>query len=234
MKRLVAALGAFTTSFAVAQAADSPPVVRLDPELSAPKPDTESYDGRVTFGWFAALTSNYISDGVTQSDDKPAFQFGGEIASGIVYAGIWMSTVELDPDNWEIDLSWGIRPQFGPLTITAGYTRYIYDESGNCCGEWVVDGEVEFSEKFSAFGEIAHDPQADSSDVTGGFTLALADALDFSAEFTDDLGTHDSDWNAGVTWKIADSLSADFRYFDADIADPRFVVTLTWSGSTGK
>ena len=244
MKNLAAALGMLALPVAAlgaailaaplaAMAADSPAVVKLEPGLAEPKA-SQGYDDRVEFSWFVALTSNYISGGVTQSDDKPAFQAGGEIASGIVYAGIWLSTVELDPDNWEIDLSWGIRPQFGPLTVTAGYTRYLYDETLNCCGEWIVNAELELSDKLSVFAEIAFDPPTDSRDATAGFTLALADKLDFSAEYTDDLVTHDSDWNAGLVWKATDRLSADFRYFDSDLYDARFVVTVTWYGSTAK
>jgi uncharacterized protein (TIGR02001 family) len=246
---VVAIAGIFAPSFSVAGEAPkviAPKIIAYDPtqavadflktatiEMTVAR-EEPAYDDRVELSWGVALASNYVSSGVTQSDDKPAFQAWGEIASGIVYAGIWLSTVELDPDNWEFDLSWGIRPSFGPLTLTVGYIRYVYDSTGDCCGEWVVDAEVEVSDRLSAFAEVSFDPQAEVADGTLGFTFGLTDSLDFSLEATEGLESGEADWNAGFTWSFNDNLSLDLRYHDADFADPRYVATLAWQGSTSQ
>jgi len=225
-------------------AAETPKVLTLDPTLMvADYLDTAAidandageepaYDDRLELSWGVALTSNYISSGVTQSDDEPAFQAWGEIASGIVYAGIWLSTVDLDGDNWEFDLSWGIRPEFGPLSLDIGYIRYVYDDTGTCCGEWIAAADYALNDKAMLNGEFAWDPQYETRSASAGLTLALAEQLEFSGAIERDLETHDHNWEAGIAWSFNDNLSLDLRYHDAEFAGPRFVVTLAWQGST--
>jgi uncharacterized protein (TIGR02001 family) len=45
-----------------------------------------------------AVTSNYISDGVTQSNDNPALQGYVEGSYGLFYGGVWASTVDFADD----------------------------------------------------------------------------------------------------------------------------------------
>lgn len=218
-------------SFATPSSAAEPVVVEAPPGIEAAGSE---FSSRVDFAWGVALTSNYVSDGETQSGDRPALQAYGEISSGIVYSGIWLSTVKLEPDTAEFDLYWGLRPRFGPLSLDFNYTRYVYDQTGDCCGEWIAKVEVEVNDTLTFNGEFDYDPQSRDRSATIGLTLALADTLDFSSEIERDLVSGDNDWNAGLKWQATDTLSFDLRYYDSDQFSDRFVVTLAYDFSTAE
>lgn len=76
-------------------------------------------------------TSNYISRGMTQSNEKSAVF--GEVTIGYngFFSGIWASNVEFegtDADS-EIDLYLGYSTTLGNLETTASYTRFLYPDS---------------------------------------------------------------------------------------------------------
>ena len=95
----------------------------------------------VAFG--AAVTTQYVSRGVQQSD---GFAVRGYIEPSydMFYAGIWASNIGptlTAPDTVEIDLYAGIRPTFGNLSLDFGYAHYLYDQTGTVGGE--IYGKVD-------------------------------------------------------------------------------------------
>jgi len=199
----------------------------------------------IAFG--AAVTSRYISRGVDQSDG-PAFQAYVEPSYGIFYAGVWVSSVDgsfvgIDPnDDFEIDFYAGIRPEFGNLALDLGYARYVYDASGNCCGEFYAKGTYTFTEQFSAGGELYFDPDADTVYGVANAAVVLPYDVTLSAAvgtWLDD-SSDDVDWNIGLSYTIDDTFTIDGRYHDSDnpANHGRFVVTLSvdtsWSALRGK
>lgn len=219
-----------TASIEVTSRTTAPPELTIDIE----KIDDQTFDNRVDFSWGVALTSNYVSGGVTQSDDKPAFQAWGEMASDFAYAGIWLSTIDIEPDNWEFELTFGIRPTFGELALDLGYARTVYDITGDCCGEWVAAAEYAMDDRVTLGGSFDWDPQSDDRSASAGLIVAMTESLEFSAEMTRDIVSHDNDWEAGLTWSFTDSLALDARYYDSDFADPIFVLTMIWEGGTAR
>ncbi len=219
-------------SFAHAQgpagAAEGPAVV-----INAPEPGNEWSD-RIDFALGVAATSNYMSDGFTQSDEGPALQAYGEISSGIFYSGIWMSGVELDGDRIEFDLYAGIRGELGGIALDLSYYRYLYDESGDCCGEWIGKADIALGEKLTLNTEVDFDPQAVVIQGTIGATLAATDEWEVSGAIQENFDTGFSDWNAGVTWSMTDQLSMDLRYYGSDAHNDRIVATLAWDFSTAE
>ena len=200
----------------------------------------------IAFG--AAVTSRYISRGVDQSDG-PAFQAYIEPSYGIFYAGIWASTVDgdfvgIDPrDDVEINFYAGIRPEFGNLALDLGYARYVYDASGDCCGEFYAKGTYTFTEQFSAGGELYFDPEADTVYGVANAAVVLPYDVTLSAAVGKwlDSNSHDYvDWNVGLSYTVAETFTIDGRYHDSE--DPanhgRFVVTLSvdtsWSALRGR
>lgn len=203
------------------------------PEEAATQDD--AFSDRVDFAWGIALTSNYVtSSGVTQSDDKPALQAYAEISSGIVYTGVWFSTVRLDPDTAEFDLNWGLRNDFGPLSVDVNYTRYFYDHTGNCCGEWIAKASYKLADPLSVSGKFVYDPQTRDRLASFGASLDLSDSLSLSGEIKEKLHNHDTSWNAGLTWQATDTISLDVRYYDSERYDERYVVTLAYDFSTAQ
>ncbi len=226
-------LAAFTALLAQPSFAAEPIGIIEAPEEAIAQ--DEGFSRRVDFAWGIAVTSNYVSSsGETQSDDRPAFQAYAEISSGIVYSGIWYSTVQLDPDSSEFDLYWGMRRDFGPLTLDVNYTRYFYDDTGDCCGEWIARADYKFSEPFGVFAKYVYDPQNEDRSATVGASLDLSDTLELSGELKEKFDSHDTSWNAGVTWQATDTLSLDLRYYDSERYDERYVVTLAYDFSTAQ
>jgi len=205
-------------------------VIEAPPEIAEPE---TPFSDRVDFAWGVALTSNYISAGETQSGDDPAVQGYFEISSGIVYATVWYSTVELDSDRVEFDLTWGLRPSIGALSLDINYTRYAYDDTGDCCGDWIGKAEYEAGSVTLA-GEIKYDPQTHDRSVTAGLAWEFADKFTASGEVKEKLVDRATSWNAGLTWQATDTLSLDLRYHGSEDFPDRYVATLAYDFSTAE
>ena len=185
-----------------------------------------------------ALTSNYIDNGATQSDDKPALQGYVEGSYGLFYGGVWSSTVDFpgDPefgdDNLEFDLYAGVRPTLGDFSFDLSYYRYLYDSSGDCCGEFVLIAQYPVAD----FGEVGveydYDPVGDTrwGELAGALTFVEvwevggAVGTDWGSE---EWGEDDKvAWNAGVTRSVGDVASVDLRYYDSNYDPGTAVLTI--------
>ena len=96
-------------------------------DMTPPPPERE-------FSWSvnAAITSDYVFRGVSQSDNDPAVQAGFDATWGILYAGLWGTSVDDDfvgGSDAEIDFYAGIKPTLGPATFDFGVLYYWYPGS---------------------------------------------------------------------------------------------------------
>lgn len=85
-------------------------------------------DARPTYN--IALVSNYLSSGVTQTDDGPAIQGGADIKNRNAYGTFWFSNVK-KPDGAEglpieMEVSFGYNNQFGNFNLDTGITTLNY------------------------------------------------------------------------------------------------------------
>ena len=73
--------------------------------LAAPVANAQEEDASGGFGWNAALTSEYLYRGASQSDDHPALQLDATYSfAGGFYVGAWGSNVDFgDSTDAEID-----------------------------------------------------------------------------------------------------------------------------------
>ena len=127
-------------------------VLAIAPPLAAQEAPELSYG--------AAVTSNYIFRGQTQSNDNPAVQGYVEGAYGMFYGGVWSSTVDFEDNSLEFDLYAGIRPTFGDLTVDLSYVRYLYDNTGDCCGELILNLGYPMADIGELGAEFAYDPRS--------------------------------------------------------------------------
>lgn len=84
----------------------------------------------------AAVTTDYIFRGLSQSSNNPAVSAGLDVSYGIFYAGFWGSSIDFDdfadpatgsaPGNVEMDIYAGIKPVLGPVTFDFGILGYLY------------------------------------------------------------------------------------------------------------
>lgn len=185
----------------------------------------------VAFG--VAVTSRYVSRGFAQSRG-PVAQAYIEPSYGIFYAGVWGSGVTgrfvgIDNrDRVEYNLYAGVRPEFGNLALDLGYAHYFYNRSGECCGEIYGKATYTFNDYFAFGGELYVDPRF--STTYGVLNNEISLPYDFT--FSSAIGTwfdntNTVDWNAGISYTFADTLTVDARYHDSNRAPARFVVTLS-------
>ena len=174
----------------------------------------EAIQSAIDLAFGAAVTSNYISRGITQSDNKPAFQAYMEATYGIVYAGVWGSTVDFGDDNKaEFDLSAGIRPEFGKLSLDIGYVRYLYSADGDCCGEAYVKADFAATDSFTVGGEAFQDFAAKTTYLRAKASYALPHDFEVSGGFGAYAQFKQNDWDIGVSKTFADIATLDARYF---------------------
>ena len=210
MVRTLPLLSAAALAAFLAGPALSDPAVIDAAEAASPEEIQSAID--VAFG--AAITSNYISRGITQSDNKPAFQAYMEATYGIVYAGVWGSTVDFGDDNkGEFDLSAGIRPEFGKLSLDIGYVRYLYTADGDCCGEAYAKADFAATDSFTVGGEVFQDFTAKTTYLRGKASYALPQDFELSGGFGTYAQFKQHDWDVGVSKTFADVATLDLRYF---------------------
>jgi uncharacterized protein (TIGR02001 family) len=185
-----------------------------------------------------AVTSNYISDGTTQSNDNPALQGYVEGSYGLFYGGIWSSTVDFadDPefggDQIEFDIYAGVRPTLGDFSFDFSYYRYLYDDSGDCCGEFVLIAQYPVADFGEVGAEFDYDPVGDTrwGELAGG--LVFAEVWEVGGAVGTDWGSEDWGeddkvaWNAGVTRTLGDIASVDLRYHDSNYDPGTAVLTI--------
>ncbi len=210
---------------------------------------TPAPEGR-TFSWSvnAALTSDYIFRGVSQSDNDPAVSAGFDASYGILYAGLWASSVDEDfvSSNLEIDWYVGIKPTLGPATFDFGVLYYTYPGgedwndsevfelkaaisgeifkglSGTGVVYWSPEAQADAGEYYVYEGTLAYTlPQISVFTPTISGTIGHVDNQDFDTDYTY--------WNAGLSLGY-DKFTFDVRYWDTDVdstlSDERVVGTV--------
>ncbi|MGE3228523.1 MAG: TorF family putative porin [Hyphomicrobium sp.] len=185
----------------------------------------------------AAGTSDYVFRGVSQSDEDPAFQAGIDASYGIVYAGIWGSSVDsefIGGSPAEVDLYAGVKPVLGPATFDFGVIYYWYPGEENQPLEqdyvelkagvsgtfipnlstgfnlyWTDDGTLESGEYFVYEGNAGYTLPA-----VGIFTPSISGVLGYLDHQEDDTLSY-TYWNAGISLAV-EKFTLDFRYWDTD------------------
>lgn len=125
-----------------------------------------SAQAQVQVSGSAALTSDYVWRGSSQSDGDPAVQAGAKVSipSGW-YASVWGSNVSFKPDNGarsEFDLVAGWSGALAPdWTLDANLTRYMYPGTGRALDWTELNTTVTWKQR--AWLQVAH-----SSDALAG------------------------------------------------------------------
>jgi uncharacterized protein (TIGR02001 family) len=170
--------------------------------------------------WGATLTSDYMSSGVTQSENKPALQGYVELESGGFYTGAWASTVRgLDNprDRIELDLYLGFRNSVGAVSYDVGYARYFYNRSGDCCGEFLLSLDADMSQGVSLGTQFKYDPDAKTLNSRFGAAAALNEQVEISGGLGRLQRSHNY-WDLGANYALTESVGVDLRYHGNNLA----------------
>jgi len=170
-----------------------------------------------------AATTNYV-DAYETFDGPPALQGYVEGGYGPFYVGLWASTLDPDDTNEiEFDLSVGALRTIGEVEFNLSYTRFIYDDSGDCCGEFGLAAEFAVSESLILVTNVEYDPQEEGSlwtEVDAAFAIddqwAVSGALGAdTGDFEPELG-REVEWDLGVTRSVGESGWIDVRFYDSN------------------
>ncbi|WP_420471633.1 TorF family putative porin [Brevundimonas sp. FT23042] len=193
----------------------------------------------------AAVTSDYVFRGVSQTDEEPAIQLGVDVGfeSGF-YVGAWASNVDFGDDtDAEVDIYGGYRTEAGGFAFDFGVVGYLYvnDPSGSdysffeakaavsrAFGPVTLGGALYYSPDF--FGA---DDNATYVEANIGYTpmdkLTISGAVGYQyLDVSDDYAA----WNLGAAYSITESIVIDARYHGTDVDGPlyddRAVATLKY------
>ena len=128
-------------------------------------------DGSTGFNWNAAVTSEYMFRGITQTDDHPALQLGaGYNWSNGVYIGTWGSNVDFgDATDAEVDTFVGWNHSFNDdtsLDLQLVRYNYIGEPTGVDYAYNELVGKVGFAKHYSATLGYTNDYLATSTSST--------------------------------------------------------------------
>lgn len=197
--------------------------------IGAAVPARAQEEGGVSYLFGVDIVSNYVSNGVTQSDGKPAIQPYFEIGLNGFYAGTWMSNVDFgDDDDWEIDLYLGYRNLFAnDLFVDVGYARYLYDHSGDCCGEAKLTLGYPLADQFGVTGYVAYDPQAENFNRRMTLAYEATPDLGFAAVYGySDANAHEY-WSVGASYTFNEIWSAGLKYEGSGSGDEGLVLRIS-------
>lgn len=181
----------------------------------------------VSLSFGAALTSNYVSDGVSLSNNNPAFQPYVEADLGGFYLGIWASTVRDGTDDYEIDLYAGYRTELpGGVSVDLGAARYFLNNSG-ASNEILLTVGVPVVPSVGLELFAGYDPGAGNARGSISASYAFNDNLGLSAAFGRNQANVNTFWNVGATYALSDNFSIDLRHHDTSNTGPLTVLTLS-------
>jgi uncharacterized protein (TIGR02001 family) len=184
----------------------------------------------------AAVTSDYVFRGVSQTDEAPALQLGVDyVDEGGLYIGAWASNVDFGDDTEaEIDVYAGYRTELFGFAVDVGAIGYFYvSEPSSPLGDGYEYGEFKVAVSRAVgpatLGVAAYatndffgvDDEALYYEVNGAFTpidkVTITGA--WGEQKLDVTGDYQT-WNAGVTYALTDRFAIDVRYHDTDVDAP--------------
>ena len=197
----------------------------------------------LTLGASAALTTDYVFRGVSQTNQNPAVQASLDAGYGIFYLGAWGSNLDFgagpfgqDIANIEIDYYAGITPEWLGISFDIGGIYYTYP------GAFDPGTELYYFELKTAasytFGEsftvgvsnywspefFAETGNADALELSGEYAFGNKLFNVFTPSVSALVGRQWIDkvpdytyWNAGLTLGFMENWSADVRYWDTDL-----------------
>ncbi len=179
------------------------------------------------------LTSNYVDEGATVSNNQPAIQPHIEISSGNLYGGLWFSNIAPGPDTLETDVYLGVTGDIAGssgLSYDIKYTRVYFNSTGDQGGTL----ESAFSYAPSDNSEFGITVK---NDLAGG-----PFGLEFSADhtFANDIGLgievgkslsagSATYWTVALSKDLSEKTSVELAYHDTDMSTPLYTLTMSWA-----
>lgn len=192
----------------------------------------------------AAWVSDYRFRGISQSDEKPALQLGGDAVYSLenidLYAGLWGSQVDFndgDEARVEVDYYGGVAFEAADLAFDVGFIYYTYPGADSSLEydfiEYTGSVGYEYEGLFLAYSlNYSPDYFAGSGDAyynKVSLEYSFYPALTFSgyvgkqtvednaAFLLDDY----TDWGIGATYEIEDLFDVSLNYITTNLSDTK-------------
>lgn len=185
----------------------------------------------LSFGGGVTVTSNSLSDGLSDTGNSPAIQPYFEIAKNGFYAGLSATNLKDDVGNRaELDLALGYRGETGSgLGYDLGYTQHFYDKTHAASSELAVSLGVPVTDRLSVSGEVSYDLAEKTFGESVGAEFVLADAWTLHA----DIGRADPsasvNWGAGVGYALDDRTTLDLQVQDTVTTSPLVALSVNFA-----
>ena len=195
----------------------------------------------------AALTTDYVFRGISQTAENPAVQASLDASYGIFYFGAWGSNLDFggtgfggDIANIEIDYYAGITPTWQGISFDIGGIYYTYPGAFDPGAELdyfelKTGASYTFAEKLTVgvtnYWSPENTGETGNNDVLelsgeyafGGklfnfFSPSISGLVGWQWGEASKGGFDYTYWNVGLTLGFMDNWSADIRYWDTDIS----------------
>ena len=191
----------------------------------------------------AAVTSDYVFRGFSQTDEDPGFSAGVDLTYGSFYSGAWISNVDFGDDTkGEFDVYGGYRTEVAGFGVDLGVVGYLYFDEPSAVDYNYLEYKAAVSRAIgplTAGAVVFYSPDFFGVDdeavyYEGNVAFAPADKWTVSGALghqTLDVSDDYTTWNAGVSYALSDAYVFDVRYHDTDvdgvaIAEDRVVATI--------
>ena len=207
------------------------------------------------FAVTATLTSNYVSRGITNSNNRPAVQGSVEyhIPAGL-YVGAWASTIDFKDSPYnspaELDYDAGYRFGLGGFSVDVGAVHYAYPSSNpnNRYNEYYAKVTRGISKALTVNAQVYYSPEFFGKNGTStyaqvGMVGQLADWLTTdlnvgeqwvkNIDATAGAGYPYTNWNAGLTATYK-TLSFDGRLSGSGLSKAECLIAagnVSWCGA---
>lgn len=189
----------------------------------------------LSFSYGVDFTSNYISKGSTQSEDRAAVQPYIEAAYGLFYGGLWASNARFGgATDIEYDVYAGVTPSWNNVDFDIGFARYFYRDDNTNYGEAYIKTDWAASDRVTLGLDYYREVYADQDWLYLNAELAeLPWDLNLSGGVGTDLGSYDlsSDKYAmdiGLSRDLNANASADLRVYGSNHDDEKIVFTVSF------
>jgi uncharacterized protein (TIGR02001 family) len=219
-------------AFAQESGATADPAQEAAPSDEPAADAADEEEGGSNWTWNAALTTDYVFRGITQTNYEPALQVGMDYSFGDSgwYIGGWASNVDFaDPDgpDLEFDVYVGWNHDFDDswnLDLSAVHYAYAGQRNGY--------GSIDYGEVIGALTwnemltfSVGYAPDYANLDYTstwvnlgGAWELGHDFSLNASvghSQFSDDNGSY-NDWNLGISRQFG-PVNAALNYYDTNL-----------------
>lgn len=183
-----------------------------------------------------AYTTNFVASGVSQSKGKPAIQAYGEVNKNGFYGGLWLSKVDYaTDDDIGASLYLGYRARIdGKFLLNLAYAHYLFNDSGECCGELKMTVVYRLIGELGLEGYVAYNPHVGLFNRRIGLVYKASPELNLTARFGRTDRNDNNYWTIGGSYALTEYVSVGLLYDGADSGDEgiSFRVSLATSQSS--